>query len=96
MPFLFIFFTKEPITQSSSEFLFPELSITQLPAGGYEVDVAIEGELTEERKAAVLKEIKRITGEENSEMEFTFDSLTPTCVDKAEQNINCEYKDKQH
>lgn len=96
MLILFASLTKEAVKKSPTEFLFPELSITKLPDGGYEVDVAIDGELTEERKAAVLQEIKRITGEENSGMEFTFDSLIPECVDKDDQKKNCEYKNKEH
>ncbi|MDG1752687.1 MAG: winged helix-turn-helix domain-containing protein [Thalassotalea sp.] len=93
---LFASLTKDAVKMSPTEFLFPELSITKLPDGGYEVNVAIDGELTEERKAAVLQEIKRITGEENSGMEFTFDSLTPECVDKDDQKKNCKYKNKEH
>ena len=93
---LFASLTKNAVKMSPTEFLFPELSITKLPDGGYEVNVAIDGELTEERKAAVLQEIKRITGEENSGMEFTFDSLTPECVDKDDQKKNCKYKNKEH
>lgn len=61
------------------KFPFPDLRIQKLEDGGYEIDVGIEGELTEEKKAAMLKELKRITGEENSDMEFTVDPVKPGC-----------------
>ncbi len=60
-------------------FPFSDVSIKRLPDGGYEIDVGIEGDLTEERQIQILEEIKRITNEQNSGMEFTFDSLTPHC-----------------
>ncbi|WP_100642632.1 winged helix-turn-helix domain-containing protein [Alteromonas facilis] len=68
-----------PNTFKQETFPFPDLAIKKLPDGGYEIQAGIEGKLTEERKAALLKEIKRITGEEHSDMEFTFDTLVPTC-----------------
>ena len=37
------------------DFLFPDLSIKKLPDGGYEIEAGIEGKLTEEKKAAMLK-----------------------------------------
>ena len=63
-------------------FPFPDLSIQKLAEGGYEIQVGIEGELTEEKKAAMLAELKRITGEEHSDMEFTLDSIAPACINK--------------
>lgn len=67
-----------------TKFPFPDLYIERLPEGGYEVQVGIDGELTEERKAAMLKEIKRITGEEHSDMIFTIDPIEPSCKDQNE------------
>ncbi len=65
-----------PKTQAE-KFPFPDLKIQKLPQGGYEIEVGVEGELTQERKAAMLKELKRITGEEHSGMEFTVDPVDP-------------------
>ena len=65
---------KEP-----EKFPFPDLAIKKLPDGGYEIKAGIEGKLTKEKKTAMLKEIKRITGEENSDMVFSIDPLAPTC-----------------
>jgi DNA-binding winged helix-turn-helix (wHTH) protein len=82
-------------TQSEPKpFPFPDLSIKKLDEGGYEIQVGIEGELTEEKKSAMLAELKRITGEEHSDMEFTLDDIVPTCVDKTIDNKNqhCEKK----
>ena len=62
----------------AENFPFPDLKIQKLPEGGYEIEVGIEGELTQERKAAMLKELKRITGEEHSGMEFTVDPVEPS------------------
>jgi DNA-binding winged helix-turn-helix (wHTH) protein len=68
----------KPAPETRAEkFPFPDLKIQKLPEGGYEIAVGVEGELTEERKAAMLKELKRITGEEDSGMEFTVDSVDP-------------------
>jgi len=61
------------------KFPFPDLHIERLAEGGYEIQVGIKGELTEARKAAMLKEIKRITGEEHSDMIFTLDPIEPSC-----------------
>ena len=76
------------------EFLFPDLSIKKLSDGGYEIQAGIEGKLTKEKKAVMLKEIKRITGEENSGMEFSIDLIAPTCdhtknKDKNEKVTDC-------
>jgi len=68
---------KEP-----EKFPFPDLSIIKLENGGYEIQAGIEGELTEEKKAAMLAEIKRITGEEHSGMVFTVDPVKPNCDSK--------------
>ncbi|KGK00346.1 putative transcriptional regulator, CadC [Thalassotalea sp. ND16A] len=75
--------------QQAEEFPFPDLYIEKLEGGGYEIQVGVEGELTEERKAAMLKEIKRITGEEHSDMIFTVDPLKPDC-----EQIKARHKDK--
>jgi len=91
-----------------NKFLFPDLHIKRLEEGGYEIQVGIDGELTEERKVAMLKEIKRITGEEHSDMIFTLDPIEPTCdieeshnsgndtensnLDKNDKNIACSKK----
>lgn len=74
---LFYFFTLP--TEEPKKFPFPDLSIQRLEEGGYEIEVGIEGKLTEEKKVAMLKELKRITGEEYSDMEFTVDDITPNC-----------------
>jgi DNA-binding winged helix-turn-helix (wHTH) protein len=80
--------TKE---EAPKVFPFPDLSITKLADGGYEVQVGIEGKLTEEKKAAMLKEIKRITGEEYSGMAFTLDPTEPTIDCKENTNTtNCK------
>lgn len=74
-------------------FPFPDLSIQKLEGGGYEIEVGIEGELTEEKKAAMLKELKRITGEEHSGMEFTVDPVSLECDDKSlesNERQNCK------
>jgi DNA-binding winged helix-turn-helix (wHTH) protein len=84
------FFWLSNKTPTPNNFLFPELSIKKLDDGGYEVQVAVEGKLTEERKVAMLAEIKRITGEEHSGMIFTVDPIKPNC-----QNINNKNK-KNH
>jgi DNA-binding winged helix-turn-helix (wHTH) protein len=76
---LFFMFQPKPKPKS---FPFPDLSIQKLVEGGYEIQVGIEGELTEEKKAAMLAELKRITGEEHSDMEFTLDDITPACMNK--------------
>lgn len=90
-----IFFTSFLSKDEPESFLFPDLSIKKLADGGYEIQAGIEGELTEEKKAAMLKEIKRITGEENSGMEFTIDPLKSDCQqldskDKNENITDCE------
>jgi DNA-binding winged helix-turn-helix (wHTH) protein len=84
---LSIFYWQVNKTPAPNNFLFPDLSIIKLDDGGYEVQVGIEGELTEEKKAAMLAEIKRITGEEYSGMIFTVDPVKPNC-----QNINDKEK----
>ncbi len=53
------------------------LYIEKLDDGGYEI------------QAAMLKEIKRITGEEHSDMIFTVDPLKPNC-----EQIKANQKDK--
>lgn len=80
---LFYFFTRPEIAPKPTEFPFPDLSIQKLDGGGYEIQVGIEGKLTEEKKLAMLAELKRITGEEHSDMEFTVDDLEPSCVDES-------------
>ena len=75
---LYIFAQPEP-----EKFPFSDLSIQKLEDGGYEIEVGIEGELTEEKKAAMLKELERITGEEDSGREFTVDPIAPECADKS-------------
>ncbi|PKI15870.1 winged helix-turn-helix domain-containing protein [Colwellia sp. 12G3] len=69
----------EEITTGGEKFPFPDLHIERLAEGGYEIQVGIDGELTEERKVAMLKEIKRITGEEHSDMIFTIDPIKHDC-----------------
>jgi DNA-binding winged helix-turn-helix (wHTH) protein len=76
------------------EFLFPDLSIKKLPGGGYEIEAGIEGKLTEDKKAAMLKEIKRITGEENSGMKFTIDPQKINCTD-TKKNTHTECSEYQ-
>ncbi|WP_371373201.1 transcriptional regulator [Thalassotalea aquiviva] len=72
------------------KFPFPDLSIKKLADGGYEIQAGIEGKLTEEKKAALLKELKRITGEEHSGMEFTIDTDIPKCLAKDGSFAACE------
>lgn len=94
---LFVMFQPKP---KPKPFPFPDLSIQKLAEGGYEIEVGIEGELTEEKEAAMLAELKRITGEEHSDMEFTVDEITPACINKAidgkaageNENKHCEKK----
>jgi hypothetical protein len=59
--------------------------------------VGIEGELTEEKESAMFAELKRITGEENSDIEFTVDEIVPACIGKAIDNVtqHCEIKQKK-
>ncbi|NQZ83864.1 MAG: winged helix-turn-helix transcriptional regulator [Colwellia sp.] len=77
--------------QEPANFPFPDLSIQKLDEGGYEIQVGIEGKLTKKKKAAMLAELKRITGEEHSDMEFTVDEIVPACINKAIEN-----NEKQH
>lgn len=77
--------------EEPEKFPFPDLSIQKLEEGGYEIQVGIEGELTEEKKAAMLEELKRITGEEDSDMEFTVDDVEPTCIDKETKGKDLEH-----
>lgn len=79
--------TAAPI--KTEKFPFPDLQIQRLADGGYEIQVGIEGELTEEKKAAMLQEIKRITGEEHSDMIFTVD---PTCQANVTDKATCKEK----
>ncbi len=76
---------QEPTTTEG--FPFPDLHIQRLEEGGYEIQVGLDGELTEERKAAMLKEIKRITGEEHSDMIFTLDPIKPDCKQKKSKDF---------
>jgi DNA-binding winged helix-turn-helix (wHTH) protein len=71
-----LYFLVKPKTE---KFPFPDLSIQKLQDGGFEIQVGIEGELTEEKKVAMLEELKRITGEENSDMKFTVDDFSFDC-----------------
>jgi DNA-binding winged helix-turn-helix (wHTH) protein len=87
---LYIFAQPEP-----EEFPFPDLSIQKLEGGGYEIEVGIDGELTEEKKVAMLKELKRITGEEYSGMEFTVDPVAPECANKSTDNNKQHCEDKK-
>jgi DNA-binding winged helix-turn-helix (wHTH) protein len=80
---LYIFTLPE---QNQTKFPFPDLSIQKLDEGGYEIQVGIEGKLTEEKKAAMFAELERITGEEQSGMEFTVDEVAQTCIDKTLEN----------
>lgn len=85
-----LFFVTKP---EPKKFPFPDLSIQKLDDGGYEIQVGIEGELTEEKKAAMLAELKRITGEEDSDMEFTVDEIDPNCAINAtdeDEKKHCE------
>lgn len=83
---LTVFLLQTPSKETvSNQFLFPDLTIKKLAGGGYEIQAGIDGELTEEKKAAMLKEIKRITGEEHSDMVFTVDPIKPNC-DKKHKN----------
>jgi DNA-binding winged helix-turn-helix (wHTH) protein len=96
-----IFFPSLLMQKEPEKFLFPDLSIKKLPGGGYEIQAGIEGKLTEDKKSAMLKEIKRITGEENTGMEFTIDPIKPNCEHinkkgKNEDTTRCvEHKIKQ-
>lgn len=64
---------------------------------GLVVEVGIEGELTEEKKAKMLEDIKRITGQENTGMQFTLDDpdvCQQTAGTKA-QPVHCQSKGKR-
>jgi DNA-binding winged helix-turn-helix (wHTH) protein len=91
---LFVMFQPKP---KPKPFPFPDLSIQKLEEGGYEIQVGIEGELTEEKESAMLAELKRITGEEDSDIEFTVDEIVPACIGKAiyNENQHCEIKKKK-
>jgi hypothetical protein len=78
-------------TDKTEKLPFPDLHIERLDEVGYEIQVGIEGELTEDKKAAMLKEIKRITGEEHSDMIFTVDPIQPNCK---QEELN-DTKDKK-
>lgn len=76
-----------------ASFPFSDISVKKLPDGGYQIDAGIEGELTEERQMQILEEIRRITNEQNTGMEFTFDSLTSHCnlsKTKIENQTHCK------
>lgn len=91
---LFWFLLNKP----EPEFPFPDLYIEKLADGGYEIQVGVDGVITPERKAAMLKELKRITGEENSAMEFTVDPIKHDCTppkDKLAQKSDCYIKNKK-
>ncbi len=99
---LYVFFQSPVEQQPIQKFPFPDLYIERLPGGAYEIQVGIDGELTEERKAAMLKEIKRITGEEHSDMIFTIDPIEPSCKDgyetealKGEVKATCKTKSRK-
>lgn len=85
---IFLFFNTRPAPE---KFPFPDLSIQKLPDGGYEIQVGIEGELTEEKKAAMLAELQRITGEEHSGMEFTVDEIAQDCAIKTSSGDTKEH-----
>ena len=77
------------------KFPFKDLFVEKLDDGGYEIQVGVDGALTEEKKAAMLEEIKRITGEEDSGMIFTLDKVKPTCdPNKHKDKNNCKSKSK--
>jgi len=80
------FITKQE-SKTTEGFPFPDLHIQRLEEGGYEIQVGLDGELTEERKAAMLKEIKRITGEDHSDMIFTLDPIKPDCKQKKPKDL---------
>lgn len=90
--FIAIVVTTHLKEEERETFPFPDLSIKKLPDGGYEIQAGIEGKLTEEKKAILLKEIKRITGEEYSGMEFTIDTDIPICFEKDGASMKCETK----
>jgi DNA-binding winged helix-turn-helix (wHTH) protein len=85
---LLYFSTQLETPPTPKPFPFPDLSIQKLDDGGYEIQVGIEGELTEEKKISMLAELKRITGEEHSDMEFTIDDIKPKCAENHE-NTHC-------
>lgn len=97
-----LLFTIFQLKPKPEPFPFPDLSIQKLEEGGYEIQVGIEGELTEEKKAAMFAELKRITGEEDSDMEFTVDAIAPDCIkevidgkaagENENENEHCENK----
>jgi hypothetical protein len=73
------------------------LSIQKLSDGGYEIQVGIDGELTAEKEAAMLTELKRITGEEDSGWEFTVDKIDPQCGDTSiDDNKKKHCENKKH
>lgn len=90
---LIVFWLPQQQAANTEKFPFPDLSIKKLDEGGYEIEVGIDGELTKEKEAAMLKELKRITGEEGSDMVFTVDDVKPKC-DKSkadeEQKSRCQ------
>lgn len=68
------------------KFPFPDLSIKKLDEGGYEIEVGIDGTLTKEKEKAMLAELKRITGEESSDMVFTVDEVAHNCAEQTVEN----------
>ncbi|MEW6997284.1 transcriptional regulator [Colwelliaceae bacterium BS250] len=95
---LTVFVLQTPSKETvSNQFLFPDLTIKKLEGGGYEIQAGIDGELTEEKKAAMLAEIKRITGEEHTDMVFTVDPIKSSC-DKKHKNkaaVECIEQDAE-
>lgn len=98
MAILFIAIITYVLTKPEpKKFPFPDLSIQKLDDGGYEIEVGIEGELTKEKEAAMLKELKRITGEEGSDMTFTVDDSAPKCTvfaKNSDEKVHCQKNEK--
>ena len=61
-------------------------------ADGLVVEVGIKGELTEEKKAQMLKDIKRITGNNDTNMEFTLDDpqVCQQTAGEKNQAVHCK------
>ncbi|WDE04838.1 winged helix-turn-helix domain-containing protein [Thalassomonas viridans] len=66
------FFLPDRKHEEAQDFPYTDLYIEQTEEGLL-VEVGIKGELTEEKKAQMFEDIKRITGQENTGMQFTLD-----------------------
>jgi len=75
--------------EKTPTFPYTDLYVLPLPDGGFEVKVGFDGELTQAREIAMLEEVKRITGQANTDMEFSIDDVNNNC---GQQDNNIKVK----